>query len=119
MTEARATMDGNAITLIKAMWADCFTLPQNDPRLLDLTAQDALRQIFEIEVLERRRADAVARATKARRHNHDADAPESEVLRDEGAAKLADTPHLTGDAEWDAVELSETDPSKPPLTMKV
>lgn len=31
------------------------------------------------------------------------------------AAKIADTPHLIGDAEWDALELAETDPSKPPL----
>jgi hypothetical protein len=30
-------------------------------------------------------------------------------------SKVADTPHLTGDPEWDALELAETDPTKAPL----
>ena len=35
------------------------------------------------------------------------------VRSDEEAQKLADTPHLTGDPEWDAIELAATDPSRP------
>jgi len=34
---------------------------------------------------------------------------------DTEAASIADTPHLTGDPEWDAIELAETDPMKEPL----
>jgi hypothetical protein len=30
------------------------------------------------------------------------------IVTGEEAAKHADTPHLTGDPEWDAVELAET-----------
>lgn len=29
--------------------------------------------------------------------------------------EIADTPHLTGDPEWDELELAETDPSREPL----
>jgi len=39
----------------------------------------------------------------------------SSVLTDTKSQQLADTPHLTGDPEWDAIELAETDPSKEPL----
>jgi len=34
---------------------------------------------------------------------------------DEAAVSIADTPHLTGDPEWDAIELAETNPTKEPL----
>lgn len=34
--------------------------------------------------------------------------PDVEVLTDEDAADVADTAHLTGDAEFDAIELAET-----------
>lgn len=37
------------------------------------------------------------------------------VRSDEEARKLADTPHLTGDPEWDAIELAATDASRPLL----
>ena len=41
------------------------------------------------------------------------DAPEADgqgvVRTDEAAAEIADTPLLTGDPEWDAVEMSETE----------
>lgn len=37
---------------------------------------------------------------------------------DDEARAFADTPHLTGDPEWDALELAETDPSKPPLQIQ-
>lgn len=112
-------MEADPILLIKAMWAETFKLPLNDERLLALTPREALEQVFAVEALAQRRLDAIKRA----RHGYatfDRDAPpETEVRRDEDARKLADTPHLTGDPEWDAVELAETDPSRPPLTMKV
>lgn len=31
------------------------------------------------------------------------------------AAEIADQPHLTGDPEWDAVEIAETDPTAEPV----
>lgn len=34
------------------------------------------------------------------------------------AEAIADKPHLTGWAEWDALELEETDPEKEPLKVK-
>jgi hypothetical protein len=36
------------------------------------------------------------------------------VADDEQATQTADTAALTGDAEWDAVELAETDPNREP-----
>lgn len=33
----------------------------------------------------------------------------------EAAREVADKPRLTGDPEWDALELDETDPSREPL----
>ena len=38
---------------------------------------------------------------------------------DEEARRLADTPHLTGDPEWDAVELAETNPDRPLLSERM
>lgn len=38
-----------------------------------------------------------------------------QIRTDDEARALADTPHLTGDPEWDAIELAETSPDKPPL----
>ena len=41
--------------------------------------------------------------------------PVVKVVTGEEAQKIADVPRLTGDPEWDRVELEETDPNKPPL----
>jgi hypothetical protein len=41
--------------------------------------------------------------------------PDVTVRTDPEARKLADTPHLTGDPEWDEIELRETDPTRPTL----
>jgi len=101
------------------MWADTFKLPLNDERLMSLTAREALEHVFAIEALSQRRLDAIKRSRTGRDASDREAPPQSDVHRDESARKLADTPHLTGDPEWDAVELAETDPSKPPLTMKV
>lgn len=40
-------------------------------------------------------------------------AADGDVEFEEGG--IADQPHLTGDPEWDAIEMEETDPTKPPL----
>jgi hypothetical protein len=42
----------------------------------------------------------------------DEDSPDVTVRTDPEARRLADTPHLTGDPEWDAAELAETDPTR-------
>lgn len=115
----RKRVDSEPILLIQTMWADTFKLPMNDERLMALTPREALTQVLAIEALAQRREEARKRAMKGRRM-FDLDEPPTpgETKRDSEAQKLADTPHLTGDPEWDAVELAETDPSKAPLTMK-
>jgi len=40
------------------------------------------------------------------------------VVTGKAGAAVADVPHLTGDPEWDALELSETDPTKPLLRIE-
>lgn len=44
--------------------------------------------------------------------------PEMQTRTGEEARSIADKPHLTGDPEWDALELAETDPSKEPLQVR-
>lgn len=113
-------MDSEPSLLIRTMWADCFKLPMNDERLMALTLREALSQVLSLDALAQRREEVRKRLMKGRRMM-DLDEPGEggEVKRDSEAAKLADTPHLTGDPEWDAIELAETDPSKPLLSMKV
>jgi hypothetical protein len=41
-----------------------------------------------------------------------------ETRTDDEARSIADRPHLTGDPEWDAIELAATDPSAPPVNPK-
>lgn len=43
--------------------------------------------------------------------------PHKVVKRDEEAKKVADKPILTGDPEWDAMELAETADDKEPLVL--
>jgi hypothetical protein len=40
---------------------------------------------------------------------------ESKVVYGKEAESVADKPQLTGDPEWDAVELAETDPMREPF----
>lgn len=44
--------------------------------------------------------------------------PEMHTRTDEEARSIADKPNLTGDPEWDALELAETDPGKEPLQVR-
>jgi hypothetical protein len=42
--------------------------------------------------------------------------PEEKVVLGTAAEAIADKPQLTGNAEWDAVELAETDPMREPFS---
>lgn len=99
--------------MVKLMWAEKFKLPPNDERLLSLTLRDAAEQVFAQDAFLK-----YLREQEPPEHApYDENAPPiAEVRTDEAARLLADTPHLTGDPEWDAVELSETDPSRASLS---
>lgn len=101
------------------MWSETFKIPPSDPRLLKLTINEALEQVLAIQALELRRREAKERALRGLGGKWDQMPPQAEVRRDADAAKLADTPHLTGDPEWDAIELAETAPDRVPHNMKV
>ena len=65
------------------------------------------------EALESIRADERERAKqRALAMLGDPTVLEKTVKTDDEARRLADTPHLTGDPEFDAIELAETDPSR-------
>ncbi len=42
--------------------------------------------------------------------------PKTKEVTGKAAEKIADAPRLTGNAEWDAVELAETDPLREPIS---
>ena len=65
-------------------------------------------------------SSAVKQAATQRQHDEDPYSPnfraETKTVTGEKAEKIADKPRpLTGDAEWDAVELAETDPMREPF----
>ena len=145
MQEMRASFEEkqNLGEMLRFVWARQFSLPPNDARLLQATAQEALEQINGLRALE-----AMARSATPVIADADDDAsPKSQfmggqILDDEGnvstpgpkrgrmttvtgpaAEKIADKPHLTAGtkhywAEWDELELAETDPSKEPLRIQ-
>jgi len=90
------------------MWAAKFKLPPNDERLLCLTAKEAIEDVLKVQAyenwIEEKHAEERGLKTKP-----------PAVYSDEEARKLADTPHLTGDPEWDEIELAETSPHKAPI----
>lgn len=106
--------------MIRTMWSDTFKAPPNDPRLMELTPREALEQVLAIYSLERRRSEAQEKRMEAlnRRSSAGIEGPTATILPKERAIELADTPHLTGDPEFDAVELAETAPGKK-LNMRV
>ncbi len=104
--------------------AKMFSLPPNDERFLRLTVREAAEVVTGMEQLEAERLDEVDKVfgPRGRRRSpivmgEEFSHPDGaqEVRTDEAARALADTPHLTGDAEWDAMELEATDPGLPPL----
>ena len=87
---------------------------------MSLTLREAIEQLLGM--------NAIQEYLEEQRDNQDSDTPLHQLLDRDGhgppdvtvrtgeeARKLADTPHLTGDPEWDEIELRETDPSRPTL----
>jgi uncharacterized membrane protein len=103
--------DGSFV--IRALWSRTFKRPMNDEHVMRLTPFEALEHVLAQQALNERESESFERKMGSATH------PKTEVKRDADAARLADSPHLTGDPEWDEVELAETAPDKPPLTMKV
>lgn len=99
--------------MVKLMWAEKYSLPPNDERLLSLTLKEAAEQVFEQEAFK---TYARERWRSQNPEFEDWGEPEVETHTGEAAKKIADTPHLTGDPEWDAIELAETDPRRPLLS---
>jgi hypothetical protein len=101
------------------MWAEKFGLPPNDARLLSLTLREAAEQVFELRAFNQYIEDRAEKTETKSTSWSDFDTPVAEVRTDAAARAIADTPHLTGDPEWDAVELAETDPSRPLLSERM
>ena len=91
-----------------------FNLPANDERLLSQNENEVMEQLFLRMAYEEFRED-YAKRTEAQEETTIVNSGGGKVLRDEDAKKLADTPQITGDPWFDAMERSETDASKPPL----
>lgn len=76
-----------------------------------------------MQAAESLKAEATARALeeRARAYRKRVDPfspvfkPDEKVVFGDEAEKIADKPHLTGNSEWDAVELAETDPMREPF----
>jgi len=109
--------------LLATVWSQTFQLPPNDERYLRLSVREAIEQILLRRTLLAKQAQAQEKAMAdllaARRHAApDPFSPEHEadvrIADDAAAADIADTPRLTGDPEWDAIELAETDPDREP-----
>ena len=104
--------------LVKLLWVEKFNLPPNDVRLSQLTLREAAEQVFEQQAFGQF-MDKRAERKRTPRFDFDEGVTEAEVRTDEEARVLADTPHLTGDPEWDAIELAETDPRRPLLSERL
>lgn len=101
--------------LVKLLWVERFNLPPNDARLSSLTLREAAEQVFE----QRAFGLFMDKRAEKDKDRFDEDDPFFETRTDEEARTLADTPHLTGDPEWDAIELAETDPTRPLLSERM
>jgi len=93
------------------MWAEKFNLPPNDPRLLSLTIKEAGELILELVAFSEYR-----KSLQVQSDDHISDDGRFSVRTDEEARNIADTPMLTGDPEFDAMELAETAETKPLLS---
>jgi hypothetical protein len=104
------------LLMVTTMWSETFKLPQSDERLLSLTPHEALEQVLALEALASIRNEGAERARKQRDMLDDKPVEiEREVITGAQGEAVADKPHLTGDPEWDEIELLETDPSRPLL----
>ena len=89
---------------ITAMWVEMYGAPPSDERFLRLTTREALEHIAIKQALEEWK--------KKQRSGADPDAPHHQYDTSEEAQSVADSPHWTGDAELDAIEAEETDPTR-------
>lgn len=83
-----------------------FRLPPSDERFSRLTRREVLEQLALAQVIRD------WREAQRKGHAGTPDNPSRSYQTDKEAQKLADTPHYTGDPEFDAVEAQETDPTK-------
>ena len=102
--------------LVKLLWVEKFNRPPNDGRLLSLTLREAAEQVFEQTAFTTFMRNRVDKKAPVWRDIDEGAAPEVETVTGKDAERIADVPHLTGDPEWDAVELAETDPTRPLLS---
>jgi len=84
--------------------------------------REAAEQLFGLQALDdyneerRKETPADGDETDERSFEEKQRGPALSTVRDDDEARsIADTPHLTGDPEFDAIELAETDPSRLPL----
>lgn len=94
---------------------------------MSLTAREAMTHVIAKQAVEDIASDRLkerraAEEAKERRFNTNTLGPikpEVSVRRGSEAQRIADEPLLTGDPEWDAIELAATDPSKPLLNERI
>jgi hypothetical protein len=99
---------------VRMLWSRTFRVPPTDESCSQVTVREALEFIHASVALAEVTEDARKELAKKRVRSKLGDT-EVEVRTDEEARKLADTPLLTGNPEWDAIELAATDPSRPPI----
>ena len=99
-----------------------FNLPPNDERLCTLTEREALEQILMVHAAksikaewEKEKLDKVKTEIEQMIDPTKPMKPVVKTVIGLDAEKIADEPRLTGDPEWDAVELAETNPNKEPI----
>lgn len=100
---------------VAMLWSRTFNLPPNDERLSRLTIGDALEQIYARQALD----EAVAKRIEDARKKQEEGETESNIRTDDKARAIADAPMLTGDPEFDAVELAETAEDREPLKVQM
>lgn len=98
----------------------------NDERLLRLTAREALEQVHAVAALKELIRDQREQVREQEPSEQDfalqqgalggetiPSMAKTSTRVDKAAREIADTAHLTGDPEWDGLELLELDPATP------
>lgn len=84
-----------------------------------MTLREALEHVSmktAIDVIAAENEAAAVERAQVRSYGIDDDRPNAVRTRTGAeAAAIADKPHLTGDPEWDAIEIAETDPTAEPV----
>lgn len=107
----RDPTEAERLDRLRILWATTFKIPPNDERLLQLRESEVVEQLAGQLAVDEERA---ARLQEARRGDPDGPAQVEENTGEE-AANLADKPYLTGDPEWDAMEIEATSPDNAAL----